>query len=96
MIRARSQGREAALTALYQLDLSGELGDDSVEPPIREEEAPLADAREFARGIVAGVREHASDTDHYRLISRTRLDRIIKTRVVGGTKLRPGRKPPTK
>ena len=30
------------------------------------------------------------------LISRTRLDRIIKTRVVGGAKLRPGRKRTTK
>ena len=63
MIRARSQGREAALTALYQLDLSGELGDDSVAPPIREEEAPLEDAREFARQVVAGVREHVGDLD---------------------------------
>jgi N utilization substance protein B len=63
MIRARSQGREAALTALYQLDLSGELGDASVEPPIRDEEAPLEDARAFAKTIVAGVRKHVSDLD---------------------------------
>ncbi len=42
--------------------------------------------------------EDASDTNHsdYVLISRTRLNRIIKTRVVGGTKLRSGRKPATK
>ncbi len=41
--------------------------------------------------------EPASDAEFSgELISRTRLDRIIKTRVVGGAKLRPGRKPPTK
>ena len=46
------------------------------------------------KGGPAALDEHNVDTD-YRLISRTRLDRIINDRVIGGAKLRRGRKPAT-
>ncbi len=63
MIRARSQGREVALKALYQLDLSETLESESAEPPIHEDDVTIEEARPFALELVAGVREALSDID---------------------------------
>ena len=62
MIRARSQGREAALKALYQLDLSETL-DGSEEAPIRDDDVTIEEARAFCERLVAGVRGVRADLD---------------------------------
>lgn len=63
MIRARSQGREAALKALYQLDLSDTLELASAEAPIRDDDVTIEEARPFAEKLVAGVRGVLGELD---------------------------------
>ena len=54
MIRARSQAREAALKALYQLDLRPDLSVADLEEEVRHD-VRAADAREFALELLHGV-----------------------------------------
>jgi transcription antitermination factor NusB len=56
MIRARSQAREAALQALYQLDQRGDLGDVDVEELVAGAKL-RPEALTFALRLVRGVRE---------------------------------------
>jgi N utilization substance protein B len=63
MIRARSQGREAALKALYQLDLSESLDHPSADAPIRDDDVTIDQARPFAEQLVSGVRKVREELD---------------------------------
>jgi transcription antitermination factor NusB len=61
-VRARTVAREAALKALYQLDLRPALPFDEVEELLGRE-APSADARSYAREIVEGTWRHREPID---------------------------------
>lgn len=61
-MRARSQAREAALKALYQLDLRPDLSPGEVDEVLRAE-AKNEDALGFARELVAGTRKHLPEID---------------------------------
>lgn len=63
MIRARSVGREAALQALYQLDVRADLGDEAAEQLVDECDLKLTDARAFALELVRGTLAHAKTID---------------------------------
>lgn len=61
-MRARSQAREAAIKALYQLDLRPDISAAEVEDFVtRETRTP--DAREFALELVKGVQDHREQID---------------------------------
>ncbi len=62
MIRARTQGREAALKVLYQVDLRPDLSEAEVEQALRTE-ARSDDAVAFARELVRGTRAHMPEID---------------------------------
>lgn len=62
MIRPRTQGREVALKALYQLDVRPDLTDSELELLLRNE-ARTDEALAFARELVKGTREHLPEID---------------------------------
>ncbi len=81
---ARRKGRELALQALYQLEMSG----DAPEPALRSFEESFdnsPEAREFAWELVRGVLEHRAELDvqiaeastHWRLERLSRIDASI-------------------
>lgn len=61
-MRARSQAREAALKALYQVDIRPDLSDAEVDEVLRAE-ARNEEALGFARELVAGTRAHMVEID---------------------------------
>lgn len=61
-MRARSQGREAALKALYQVDVRPDLTEQELDGVLASE-ARAEDALAFARELVKGTREHMADID---------------------------------
>ena len=61
-MRARSQAREAALKALYQVDLRPDLTPAEVEEVLRAE-AKSEDVLSFARELVSGTRAHLAEID---------------------------------
>ena len=67
MIRARSIGREAALQALYQIDLRADLlqplDQDAIEELIEGSELELIDARAFAIELIIGTLANADTID---------------------------------
>jgi 3',5'-nucleoside bisphosphate phosphatase len=62
VMRARSQAREAALKALYQIDVRPDLTEAELEEVIKQE-ARSDDALAFARELVAGTRAHVAEID---------------------------------
>lgn len=60
--RPRSQAREAALKALYVLDLRPECSPEELEELLREE-VRTDEARKFARALVDGTRQHQAEID---------------------------------
>jgi transcription antitermination factor NusB len=62
VIRARSQAREAALKALYQIDLRPDLSPNEIDEAIRAE-AKNDDTLTFARELVEGTRKHLAEID---------------------------------
>lgn len=62
MKRARTQAREAALKALYQLDLRPELSPSDLESQLRED-APHEESLAFARSLVEGTRARIAELD---------------------------------
>lgn len=62
MMRPRSQGREAALKALYQVDVRPDLSDAEVDEVLRGE-ARNDEALGFARELVTGTRANLADID---------------------------------
>jgi transcription antitermination factor NusB len=61
-MRARSQAREAALKALYQVDVRPDLTDAEVEE-VLQKESRSEDALAFARELVTGTRAHVAEID---------------------------------
>lgn len=74
---ARRKGRELAIQALYQVELTGEYQPDRIADMWQDSGASL-EAQQFASVLVRGVREHQREID--RLIAETaehwRLERI--------------------
>ena len=62
-MRARSQAREAALKALYQIDLRPDLTENEVDEVLRADCAKHEDTLTFARELVEGTRKHLADID---------------------------------
>lgn len=62
MTRPRSQAREAALQALYQLELRDDLVEEDLFAGI-DESVQSDDAREFARDLVRGTRANLATID---------------------------------
>ncbi len=73
----RRKGRELAIQALYQIDLTGEYQPERI-AFLWEDSGASVEAREFAAALVQGVRAHQREID--RLIAETaehwRLERI--------------------
>jgi transcription antitermination factor NusB len=61
-VRSRTLAREAALKALYQLDLRTSVPDADLEE-LLQREAPQAEARDYARIIVRGTRKAQARID---------------------------------
>lgn len=61
-MRPRTIAREAALKALYQLDLRSVVDDAELEE-LLERETPSTEARDYAREVVRGTREHQDEID---------------------------------
>lgn len=61
-MRSRTLAREAALKALYQLDLRSSVPDAELDE-LLERECPHAEAREYARLLVRGTRKHQESID---------------------------------
>ncbi len=61
-MRARTVAREAALKALYQLDLRSAFPAAEIEELLARE-ASTSDARSYARECVRGTREHVEEID---------------------------------
>lgn len=62
MIRPRTQGREVALKALYQLDVRPDLTESELEALLKNE-ARTDEALAFARELVKGTRAHLPEID---------------------------------
>lgn len=61
-MRARTLAREAALKALYQLDLRRSVPDAEIEE-LLQREAPPREAQDYARVLVKGTRKHLPRID---------------------------------
>jgi N utilization substance protein B len=59
---ARRKGRELALQALYQLEMTGDDSEKALQD-LSESFESVPDAREFARQLVRGVRERRAELD---------------------------------
>jgi N utilization substance protein B len=79
----RRQGRELAVQALYQVEVTGDASAKSLALFLSHFEGG-AEAKDFARRLIAGVLEHREDID--RRIEQTaenwKLDRIAKVDLV--------------
>lgn len=85
---ARRTGRERALQALYQMEMSSSPPDDALAAAwASEAEGPKPDpeSEKFARELVLGVRQHAAEIDalleehshNWRLDRMSRIDRNV-------------------
>jgi N utilization substance protein B len=80
----RRKGRELALQALYQIEITGDASDAAVELFLSHFEGS-AEAKEFARRLVAGVvsrREEIDQliqqsADHWKLLRMAKVDLVI-------------------
>ena len=75
----RRKGRELALQALYQMEMSGDESPASLELFLRHFEGN-ARARDFARRLVSGVVEHRKEIDRHleRCAEHWKLSRMAK------------------
>jgi transcription antitermination protein NusB len=80
----RRKGRELALQALYQIEITGDASDAAVELFLSHFEGS-AEAKEFARRLVSGVvsqreeidRRIQRSADHWKLLRMAKVDLVI-------------------